>query len=298
MTGREAIAGTNLLWTSPELPPPGSRLQPDLIHTIDQLLEYIEENIVSGFINPMTTQGDMIVGGAAGVAERFPLGAEGALMYAGATAPEWLAPPATRSFMTFDDGSGLPIWNPLITYQTPDLHGWCITAERDATPGNIWGFCWGQGAPGNYLRAYAAPQLIVVDYVTGGTGGHRCGLATYGNLGVYSLNVQSGLFVQGTSDDFAWYTRNKNLEETDVLWLHMGSNDQEGQYEMQLEYVFAGPMAGYPANADKRTFNVGGDALVMTDLEVRGAVVLMPNLPGAAGAAGTLYVAGGFVKVA
>lgn len=47
----------------------------------------------SGFTNPMTTQGDIIYGGASGSPTRFPIGVAGRVLTvnAGATAPEWAA---------------------------------------------------------------------------------------------------------------------------------------------------------------------------------------------------------------
>lgn len=48
----------------------------------------------TGMANPMTTAGDMIVGGAAGVPARLPVGATGKVLGVASGAPAWVDPPA------------------------------------------------------------------------------------------------------------------------------------------------------------------------------------------------------------
>jgi len=55
----------------------------------------------AGMANPMTTAGDLIVGGAAGVPTRLPVGATGKVLGVTAGTPAWVDPPAS--------GTSLPV---------------------------------------------------------------------------------------------------------------------------------------------------------------------------------------------
>lgn len=55
----------------------------------------------AGMANPMTTAGDLIVGGVAGVPSRLPVGSTGMVLGVAAGAPAWVDPPAS--------GTSLPV---------------------------------------------------------------------------------------------------------------------------------------------------------------------------------------------
>lgn len=54
----------------------------------------------AGMANPMTTAGDLIVGGAAGVPARLPVGAPGKVLGIAAGAPAWVDPSATGASLS------------------------------------------------------------------------------------------------------------------------------------------------------------------------------------------------------
>lgn len=60
-----------------------------------QLLLYASSTreLTVGFLNPMTTAGDLIVGGASGVAARLPVGSEGQILAVDSGVPAWIQAP-------------------------------------------------------------------------------------------------------------------------------------------------------------------------------------------------------------
>lgn len=61
------------------------------LHTLDE--DDVDTELGAGggggFTNPMTTQGDIIIGGASGVADRLAIGVKGTRLKAGSSSPEW-----------------------------------------------------------------------------------------------------------------------------------------------------------------------------------------------------------------
>lgn len=67
----------------------------------------------AGMANPMTTEGDLIVGGAAGVPARLPVGATGKVLGVAAGSPVWVDPPAS--------GTSLPVVRSITANETLGL---------------------------------------------------------------------------------------------------------------------------------------------------------------------------------
>lgn len=61
---------------------------PDVTLTAEDLVGYLKKQQL-GFVNPMTTAGDLIAGGAAGAAARLPIGADNNVLTVIAGAPAW-----------------------------------------------------------------------------------------------------------------------------------------------------------------------------------------------------------------
>lgn len=202
-----------------------------------------------GFTNPMTTAGDMIVGGVAGAASRLAGPGLGALLGATNTGiPEW-----TGGYIRLaDDG----------------FAGHRMIFRDSALSPLAYGilqFTLGVGGKTVDIYSTAAGRLTF--------DGSSGVIVQYRNASI-SVEANAGydghIGINGTGIDYFWYMRAKTVEETDVFYLHNGAAQDEGQYEMQLEYVFAGPTSLYPADADKQNFNVGGNALVTGNMDVNG----------------------------
>lgn len=67
-------------------------------------LELIEVS-ASDTLDVITTEGDLIRGGASGVAERLAKGSQHSLLTVGAARPEWLAPGSNNTFLTMLSGA-------------------------------------------------------------------------------------------------------------------------------------------------------------------------------------------------
>jgi hypothetical protein len=86
--------------TAPGTPPAGtvvtySKSDKKLYQKDDAGLETLLAS-VAGMTNPMTTAGDLITGGASGVAGRLGIGSTGQVLTVAAGAPAWQTPPAQR----------------------------------------------------------------------------------------------------------------------------------------------------------------------------------------------------------
>ena len=98
----------------------------------------------TGFANPMTTQGDLIVGGASGVANRLPKGTAGQVLKATASGVEWAS-----------DNEGMT--NPMTASQDIIVGGNSGTPTRLAKGSN--GYLLGVNTSGNLAYTNSLPIL-------------------------------------------------------------------------------------------------------------------------------------------
>ena len=84
----------------------------------------------AGMTNPMTTAGDMIYGGAAGVPTRLPVGATGNVLGVVAGAPAWVDSPTTQSIIIAcsDESTALTAGSAKVTFRMP--YGFTLSAIR------------------------------------------------------------------------------------------------------------------------------------------------------------------------
>lgn len=106
----------------------------------------------SGFSNPMTTAGDIIVGGASGVAQRLAKGTayQGLRMNSGATAAEWATHTIAIPIACSDESTALTTGTAKVTFRMP--HAMVLTAVR-----------------ASLTTAQASGSIFTVDINEGGT---------------------------------------------------------------------------------------------------------------------------------
>lgn len=111
------------------------------------------------FSNPMTTQGDVITGGASGAANRLAIGAAGQLLTvnAGATAPEWADPNSKQKFSD-DDVSDPPSDAELdAAFGAPGTLGEGFVGVLDDDGGAVDCYlCWTDGTAWFYVKGTKA----------------------------------------------------------------------------------------------------------------------------------------------
>lgn len=145
-------------------------------------------NAAFNALSPMTTGGDLIYGGASGVATRLANGTSGQLLQSNGTtaAPTWVAAPSTSPLTTKGDLYGYSTTNARIPIGTD---GQILTADAASTPGLKWSAFPGTIAGVNPTvqkltsgsGTYSLPagvQYIRVRMVGGGGGGAGSGTST------------------------------------------------------------------------------------------------------------------------
>lgn len=122
--------------------------------------EWVNENSASGFSNPMTTAGDIIKGGTAGVAERLAIGTNGHVLTVVSGAPAWAAA-SGGSGPTINDG---PWWAPWCAPASPDA----ADSEFDGNDLSGWTRVYNSGAPkGTWTEEFGSANFILT--TTGGS---------------------------------------------------------------------------------------------------------------------------------
>ena len=142
----------------------------------------------TGMTNPMTTQGDLIVGGTSGAADRLGIGTNGQVLTSNGTTASWQTPSAGT---TYTAGTGIDVTNdeisiadyPVITLSdsasTPitdsALQAWFTKGLPFVSAGDVYHLI---QSPGSLINGYAS------------------GITIYGTRNVVAYNKQANQFLQ------------------------------------------------------------------------------------------------------